>query len=143
MWRFAMTARTLRLGAACVILAGALLTLAAVPAAASLTLNTIGATGTLGPHGRTATVTAIIACTAGQQVSVRVTLTQGPAIGHGVGGGDCTGEPAEYPVRVTARGATSFAPGDAQACAEAINRDRGRIVDTRQWCRAEPVQLAG
>lgn len=143
MWRYVMTARTLRLGAAGLILTGALLTLATVPATASLSSNTIGATGALGPQGRTATVTAIIACTAGQQVSVRVTLTQGQAIGHGVGGGDCTGEAAEYPVRVTAQGAASFVPGDAQACGEAINRDRGRIVDTRQWCRADPVQLIG
>lgn len=138
-----MTARPVRLGAAGLMLSAAMLTLAAVPATAVMTGNTIGATGALGPHGRTATVTAIIECTAGQQVSVRVTLTQGPAIGHGVGGGDCTGQPAEYPVRVAARRATSFAPGGAQACAEAINRDRGRIVDTKQWCRAEPVHLVG
>lgn len=139
-----MTARTLRLGAAGLILTGALLTLATVPATAAISSpGGIGGTGGLGPQGRTATVTAIIGCTAGQQVSVRVTLVQGQAIGHGVGGGDCTGEAAEYPVRVTAQGAASFVPGDAQACGEAINRDRGRIVDTRQWCRADPVQLIG
>lgn len=138
-----MTARTARAGAATLLIAGTLLALPATPAAATLSNNTIGATGTLGAHGRTATVAAIIECTAGQRVSVRVTLTQGEVIGRGVGGGQCTGEPVEYPVRVTAQGALSFSAGDAQACAEAINRDQGRVVDTRQWCRADAVQLIG
>ena len=125
------------------MLAAALLAAPVLPASAVITGNTIGAIGTLGPHGRTATVTALIECTAGQTVKVRVTLTQGQAIGEGVGGGSCTGALAEYPVRVTTQSASAFTPGPAQACAAAINRDRGRIVDTKQWCRADPVQLTG
>ena len=129
--------RPLRAG---LLLAAALLATPA-PAGASMTSNTIGATGTLGPLGRTATVTALIECTAGQTVIVRVTLTQDRAIGTGVARGTCTGTLTEYPVRVTAQGAAAFAAGPAQACAMAINRDGGQVVDTRQWCRANPVQL--
>lgn len=111
------------------------------PATASLTNNTIGATGTLGPHGRTATATALLECTTGQTISIRVTLTQDQAVGAGVVRGSCTGTLTEYPVRVTAGGAAGFTAGPAQACATAVNRDRGQVVDTKQWCRANPVQL--
>lgn len=138
-----MTRFRVRAGTAVLMIAGALLALPAGPAAGTLSNNTIGATGDLGARGRTVTITAILGCTAGQQVSVRVTLTQGQAIGDGVGGGECTGTAAEYPVRVSAHGATGFTTGEAQACAQAINRDHGRVVDTRQWCRADPVQLIG
>jgi hypothetical protein len=124
-----------------ILLAAAVLTVPA-PATASLTMNTIGVGGTFVPHGRTATVTALIECTAGQTVQIRLTLTQGRATGEGVvGRGACTGTLAEYPVKVTAHGKTGFTAGPAQACASAINRDHGQIVDTRQWCRAAPVQL--
>lgn len=127
---------------AALMLAAVVLTVPS-PATASMTSNTIGASGSLGPHGRTAIVTALIECTAGQTVQIRVTLTQGQAIGEGAGHGTCTGSVAEYPVRVSARGETGFTAGPAQACASAVNRDRGDVVDTRQWCRAEPVQLTG
>ena len=104
-------------------------------------MNTIGATGTVGAHGRTVTVTALLECTAGQSVSVRLTLTQDRATGSGVARGTCTGTLTEYPVRVTAQGAAVFTAGPVQACATAINRDDGQVVDTRQWCRADPVEL--
>ena len=135
-----MTIHIRTFGAA-LMLTAAILTVPA-PATAGFSLNTIGPTGSLGQHGRTATVTAILACTAGQSIDVRVTLTQGQAIGEGVVGHiNCTGAPMEIPVKVTAHGKTAFTPGPAQACARAVNRDRGEVVDTRQWCRADPVQL--
>ncbi len=123
------------------LLLAAVLLATPAPATAKLMTNTIGATGTLGAHGRTATVTALLECTAGQTVSVRVTLTQDQATGTGVARGTCTGSLTEYPVRVAAQGAAAFAAGPAQACAAAINRDDGQVVDTRQWCRADPVDL--
>lgn len=135
----AMTTHIRTFGAA-LMLTAALLTVPS-PATASMTANTIGSTGSFGPHGRTATITALVACTAGETVQIRVTLTQGQAIGEGVVHGTCTGTVAEYPVRVAARGSTGFTAGPAQACASAVNRDRGDVVDTRQWCRADPVQL--
>ncbi|MGH2726040.1 MAG: hypothetical protein ACRDKS_03595 [Actinomycetota bacterium] len=44
---------------------------------------------------------------------------------------------------VTSKGA-AFEPGTAQACARAVNRNENRaIVDTKHWCRADGVELAG
>ncbi len=61
------------------LLLAAVLLATPAPATAKLMTNTIGATGTLGAHGRTATVTALIECTAGQSITVQVTLTQDQA----------------------------------------------------------------
>lgn len=113
------------------------------PATARIAINTIGATGTLEHHGRSANVTALVECTAGQTIKIRLTLTQDEAIGEGTVNGTCTGAVAEYPVKVTAHGKTGFTAGPANACGSAINRDRGQVVDTKQWCRANPVQLTG
>jgi hypothetical protein len=126
-----------------VVLAAALLLVTAIPATASLTNNTIGSTGTLGPQGRTASMVALIECTAGQTIKVRVTLTQAKATGEGMGGGTCTGTLTEYPVRVASHRGAAFTSGPALACASAVNRDGGHVGDTKQWCRADPVQLTG
>ena len=49
----------------------------------------------------------------------------------------------EIPVEVahTARGPAPFQPGPAQACAFAVNTERGKVVDTRRWCRSADIEL--
>jgi len=77
-------------------------------------------------------------------VKLRMTLTQGPAIGEGYAVGDCLGEEeaAHYAVKVTIWGVNKFQAGPADACAVAVDTHRGKVVDTKQWCRAAgPVEL--
>src|SRR5688572_22905987 len=85
----------------------------ASPAAASLTTNTIRETATLLGNGQVARGTVLLACTAGQQVAITLTLTQGATTGTGRGAGVCTGELTAYPVTVVARGGT-FVAGTAE-----------------------------
>lgn len=39
------------------------------------------------------------------------------------------------------KGAAAFEPGRAEACAVAVDTASGKVVDTRQWCRADGVEL--
>ena len=103
--------------------------------------NTFDPTASLSAKGRIAEGAALIQCTEGERVKIRVTFTQGPAIGEGRTQGECSGEETRYPVKVVARGSADFLPGQAEACAVAVNTDRGKVVDTRQWCRADGVEL--
>ena len=114
----------------------------ASPAGARVMRNTIGATAALSGAGHVARGTVLLGCdTAGQQVQFTLTLTQDGASGAGHGAGVCTGDLAAYEVTAPAGGGT-FTAGPAQACATAVNRDRGVVVDTKQWCRAEGVTLS-
>ena len=103
--------------------------------------NTLDLTAIMGAKGRIAEGAALIQCTEGERVKIRVTFTQGRAIGEGRTQGECTGELARYAVKVVARGSADFQPGRAEACAVAVNTDRGNVVEARQWCRADGVEL--
>ena len=127
--------------AALALLAAATM-LAPSPATARIMRNTIGPTADLIAHGHAASGTVLVECTAGQTVRFTLTLTQGGAHGTGRGFGLCTGELTPYEVTIWARGGR-FAPGTAEACATAVNRQRGHVVDTREWCRAAGVTLSG
>ena len=117
------------------------MSLTASPAGARITYNTIDATAALVGDGHVVRAIVFLGCTAGEQVEFTLTLTQEGASGTGHGAGVCTGEPMAYEVTVPAeRGA--FLAGVPQACATAVNRDRGVVVDTRQWCRAAGVTLS-
>ncbi|HEY7676271.1 MAG TPA: hypothetical protein VIG69_04315, partial [Candidatus Methylomirabilis sp.] len=94
----------------------------------------------LGGHGRVARVTALALCEAGDHVQIRVALTQGAVSGHGIAAGRCTGALERYEVIVPAHGWAGFEAGPATAVADAIVRDRGRVVDRPHWTRA--VELA-
>lgn len=110
------------------------------PAGAGFTSNTFGAVGELSAGGRRAEVTVLLGCTDDGSVRFTVTLTQGDTTGTGHGAGVCTGELEEYTVTVTAGGDT-FAAGPATACGDALNREHGGTIATRQWCRQAPVSL--
>jgi hypothetical protein len=96
----------------------------------------------LGGHGRVATVTALVNCAEGDQVQVRVSLTQGSTVGYGVGIGACTGGLEGYEVTVPAHGRASFTTGPAHAEADAIVRSDGAVVDEQAWTRNVQIEVA-
>ena len=93
----------------------------------------------LGKRGRVVTVTALVSCPVGSHVHVRATLIQGAVVGHGVGVGACADRLERYEITIAAHGKTGFAPGPGEAEAEAVVRERGRIVDTQEWTRSVNV----
>jgi len=114
------------------------------PALAKVARNTIDGTAALRANGRIVKGVLLVACTPGERVKLRMTLTQGAAIGEGYAVGDCLGEDeaAHYAVKVAIWGVNKFQAGPADACAVAVDTDRGKVVDTRQWCRAAgPIEL--
>jgi hypothetical protein len=96
----------------------------------------------LAGHGRVATVTALVNCEEGDQVQVRVSVTQGSTVGHGVGLGACTGGLEGYEVTVPAQGRAFFTTGPAHAEADAIVRSRGTVVDEQAWTRDVQIEFA-
>lgn len=84
---------------------------------------------------RVTTINILAVCDEGQHLHVNVSLTQGSASGRGIGQGKCTGGLESYPVNVPAQGKNTFVTGSAQAEAEAIIRDHGKIVDEQEWTR--------
>lgn len=91
-------------------------------------------------NGHRAEITVQLACTDDGSIHFTVTLHQGGLTGTGHGAGVCTDEPEEYLVTVTARGG-AFHAGSATVCGDAVNREHGGTIDTRQWCRATPIAL--
>jgi hypothetical protein len=122
-------------------LVGAAALAQATPSDARLIGNTIGADASLAGHGEVAKGTVLIECTAGEFVQFTLTFTQGAASGTGYGAGRCTGELEMYGVTVPAQHGT-FIEGAAEACATAVNRNRGAVEETREWCRAAAVTLS-
>ena len=123
------------------IAAGAAVLAGTEPVLAKILRNTIDPTASLHANGRIAEGAALIACTDGERVEVTVTFTQGEVTGEGHTHGKCTGELTRYRVKVKARGGADFEPGPAEACAVAVNTDRGTVVDTREWCREDDIEL--
>lgn len=80
-------------------------------------------------------VTALAACLEGAQVQIRVRLTQDGSVGHGFTVEACTGALERYAVRIHSRGRDRFEEGPAQAEAEAIVRQHGRVIDVQEWTR--------
>jgi hypothetical protein len=93
-------------------------------------------------HGRVTTVTALVNCAEGDQVQVRVSVTQGSTVGYGIGVGACTGGLEGYDVTVPAHGRASFTTGPARAEADAIVRSRGTVVDEQTWTRDVQIEVA-
>ena len=87
-------------------------------------------------RGRRVTVTALVTCEVGQQVTLRLHLVQGAASGVGSLVERCQeGGLEAFPVRVMARGGTGFAEGTADAEAHVVVRGGGRVVDVQDWTR--------
>lgn len=120
-----------------------LLALAAQPASAAISRNTIDPVATVGPHGRLARVSGPIACDAGEWLVIRITVDQAStgAWGRGLTILRCSGELQQWSVPVVAFSRASFAPGAAQACAFGVTTANGVVTDTRQWCAANGITL--
>jgi alpha-tubulin suppressor-like RCC1 family protein len=86
-------------------------------------------------HARKLEATVLAQCDEGAHVFVRVTISQGSAIGTGSIVEACTDARDRHPVRVHAHGRLGFVPGAANAELEAVVRRHGRVIDVQQWTR--------
>jgi hypothetical protein len=117
--------------------------LATGPAFAAIRENTIDPVVTLSADGRQLLVTGPIACTVGDTLLIRITVSQSgtEVVGDGRFVTRCTGDPQQWIVPVTSRDSAAFAAGRAQACALGITYDGEVVTDTRQWCAVDGVTL--
>jgi hypothetical protein len=76
------------------------------------------------------------ACTAGEEISIAITLTQslGGASATGQWSGTCTGVDQGWKEPVTVASGPLFISGDAEACGHATTRDDGSVTDAMNWC---------
>ena len=120
-----------------------LATFAARPAYALISANTVNEVALLSHNERLVLVTVRLDCTAGEQAHIQVTVTQEStgARAEGRTQGVCTGTFQEWQVKASARGPARFDEGSAEACPSAFTRDRGRVTDSRSWCRAGGITL--
>ena len=98
----------------------------------------------LSTDGRTLRISGPIACTQGEHLSIRATITQQAtgALAEGRWSGTCTGEVQSWRIRrLVAHSAESFVAGEFQACGLATTTRRGRRTDAHQWC--ETARLRG
>jgi hypothetical protein len=83
-------------------------------------------------------------CTAGQTVTIAVTLTQSLTGAQAPGQTEetCTGELQYWTLDVSTQGSSPFAATEvAQACGLATTRDNGSVTDSLEWCRAVDLVL--
>lgn len=76
-------------------------------------------------------------CTAGQQFTVDVTVTQGAygVIGAGQTTGTCDGQLQTWHAMVQAYPGSSFSSGPAESCGTATTSDDGAQTDVFEWCK--------
>ncbi len=76
-------------------------------------------------------------CTAGEQVTVAITITQSTsgAIATGENEHTCTGQLQTWSSVVTADTPSDFVDGAGEACGFATSRDGSDVTDTYKWCR--------
>jgi hypothetical protein len=98
-------------------------------------LANIDPAGELHRHGRRAELTALVNCPEGARFSVRLTLEQDGAEGHGHEEGKCEGGLARVPVKVSAQGRRRFDEGAADARAVIDVRLKGKRIDHQEWSR--------
>ena len=91
--------------------------------------------------GKKAQVIALANCDAGAHARIYVELRQGNNVGQGQATVECTGALERYPVKINAHGRDRFTAGAAQALAEAVVRDHGKVIDTQEWTRAVTISV--
>ena len=92
--------------------------------------------GSLGAGGRPDRVSGQFRCGPDARVTMRVTLSQrktGAAV-QGTWRGSCREARHFVVTRFTPKTAAGFEPGGTEACALAITRRHGRVIDADQWC---------
>lgn len=115
----------------------------APPAFAGVSLNTIDPSALVTNNGWHIVVSGPIACTAGERVTLRVTVTQRTtgAVAHGRTRFTCAGDLQQWEVRVVNHSTTPFEEGVATAVARARTTAQGEPTDAHQWL--VEVLLAG
>jgi len=119
----------------CTLLALGLSVNTAPPTFAGIALNTIDPVAYRTESGRWVVVTGPIVCTAGEGVTLRVTVTQrgSGAVGQGHTRFPCTGALQQWEVRVARDKKAAFADGVAMAVAFARTTAQGTPTDAHQW----------
>ena len=107
----------------------------APPAFAGVSLNTIDPVSHTNESGAQLIVTGPIACTAGERVTLRVTVTQRStgAVAEGRTRFTCTGALQQWEVWVVTHSKVTFAVGAATAVALARTTAQGTATDAHQW----------
>ena len=112
---------------------------------ANMFRNTINPDVTMNANGRHLSVKGPIACSEGELLRIRLTVTQAStgALAQGYTSLDCAGDDVdlEWSLKAVTYGATRFEEGEAQACAMGLTRLNGEVTDIRQWCAANNVQI--
>jgi len=87
--------------------------------------------------GRKVVVSGHGGCTAGEEVTVAITVTQtsSGAVATGQEQQLCSGELQTWSSVATAVSATVFANGPAESCGLATTRANGYVTDTFEWCK--------
>ena len=119
----------------CTLLALGLSIITAPPIFAGIALNTIDPVAYRNESGRRVVVTGPIVCTAGEGVTLRVTMTQRStgAVGQGHTRFSCTGTLQQWEVWITHDKKAAFAYGVATAVAFARTTAQGTPTDAHQW----------
>lgn len=112
---------------------------------ANMFRNTINPDVTMNANGRHLSVKGPIACSEGELLRIRLTVTQAStgALAQGYTSLDCSGDDVdlEWSLKAVTYGAARFEEGEAQACALGLTRLNGEVTDIRQWCAANNVQI--
>lgn len=109
--------------------------LAASPALAKITLNTIDPVAVVADDGRHIVVTGPVVCTAGELGFQSVTVTQRStgAVAEGRTLINCTGMTQQWTVLAAIQGKATFEEGTATAVALCHSTFRGVATDAHQW----------
>jgi hypothetical protein len=118
-----------------ILLAFGLSIVTAPPTLGGVSLNTIDPVAYQTEGGRRIVVTGPIACTAGEGVTLYVTVTQRStgAVGRGRTRFMCAGALQQWEVRVAHGKKAAFADGAATATALARTTAQGAPTDAHQW----------
>jgi len=106
------------------------------PAAfARITANTINPIAIVTDGGRHILATGPIACTQGERLHLRVTVTQRStgAVAEGRTLDTCTGDTQPWEVHVSTQGAATFEEGPATATVVGRTTDHEKTTDAHQW----------
>ena len=98
--------------------------------------NTIDRQATYTHGGVRVRASGPVACTRGERISIRVTVSQAATAARASERWErpCTGEVQHWHVRARAHGGKRFESGKAKVCAYAYTRAERWLTDEKRWC---------